>query len=37
LNGSFWGTAKNIKGETIYIADGKIINGKLNADVTIYE
>jgi len=37
LNARFWGTAKNIKGETIDIADGKIINGKLNADVTIYE
>src|SRR6476620_7095354 len=31
LNGSFWGTVKNTKGETIDISDGKIVNGRLAA------
>ena len=37
LNASFSGTAKNIKGETIDITDGKIVNGRLTAGVTKYE
>ncbi len=37
LNGSFWGTAKNINGRTIEISDGKIVNGRLAASVVIYE
>lgn len=37
LEGSFWGTVKNLKGETLDISDGKIVNGRLTAGVTIYE
>jgi len=37
LNGSFWGTVKNIKGEILEISDGKIVNGRLTAGVTNYE
>ncbi len=37
LSGSFRGTVKNIKGETIDISDGKIVNGRLSSGVTKYE
>ena len=37
LEGSFWGTVKNLNGDTITISDGKIVMGKLNANVTKYE
>jgi hypothetical protein len=37
LNANFSGTAKNIKGETIDISDGKIVTGKLTPGVTKYE
>jgi len=37
LNAGFWGTAKNIKGETIDISDGKIVNGRVSSGVTKYE
>jgi hypothetical protein len=37
VNGSFWGTVKNIKGEILEISDGKIVNGRLTAGVTNYE
>lgn len=37
LEGSFWGTVKNLRGETINITEGKIIKGRLSATVTKYE
>ena len=33
LNATFHGTAKNMKGETVTITDGKVINGKLKSTV----
>lgn len=37
LNGSFWGTVKNLKGETLKISDGKIVNGRLTPGITKYD
>jgi len=34
VNGSFYGTVINTKGETLNISDGKIINGRLKPGVT---
>jgi hypothetical protein len=34
LNATFHGTAKNMKGESVTISDGKVINGKLKTGLT---
>ena len=36
VNGTFSGTVKNSKGESLSITDGKIINGKLNPHINTY-
>jgi hypothetical protein len=36
LNGTFSGTVKNMKGETLTISDGKITNGALKSGITTY-
>jgi hypothetical protein len=33
LNGTFSGTVKNAKGETLNITDGKIVNGALKPGI----
>jgi hypothetical protein len=37
LNGSFWGTVKNLKGETLELTEGKIINGSLQPGIMNYQ
>ncbi|HEV8283036.1 MAG TPA: hypothetical protein VGQ09_01930 [Chitinophagaceae bacterium] len=37
LNGTFSGTVKNMKGESLEITNGKIVNGRLTPGVTVYE
>jgi hypothetical protein len=36
VNGTFSGIAKNLKGETIQVTDGQIINGLLNSSIIRY-
>ncbi|MFI5130129.1 MAG: hypothetical protein ACHQFX_09070 [Chitinophagales bacterium] len=37
ISGVFWGTVRNLKGETLEITDGKIINGSLQSRIMKYE
>jgi len=37
VNGSFWGTVKNLKGETLELTEGKIINGRLQHGIMHYQ
>ncbi len=36
VNGTFSGTVKNLKGETLNITDGRIINGTIKSEVCRY-
>ena len=37
LNASFYGTAKNTKGDSVIIMDGNVINGKMNPGVNKFK
>ncbi|MES1217486.1 MAG: hypothetical protein ABUT20_18400 [Bacteroidota bacterium] len=37
LNASFYGTAKNTKGDSVIIRDGNVINGKMNPGVNKFK
>lgn len=37
MNATFYGTAKNTKGDSVLITDGNVINGKLNPGITKFK